>query len=222
MNVNDFKAPEQLPEDTLIAIFKHQHDLAGKYLDIEEANGLLQTRDIPVNIHDKLGQARIKDEFWRVTEEVCEALEALDEEDLPHFHEELADAMHFFVEACVLSNFMEFGVEIHNGNKDTLYNLFWESHEVQPQFEEQVNPFYIHRKAMCFIKELGLAANCLKNKPWKQSHVHTDEAKYRNIMSKAFRRFIDLCKASGFSWDGLYNMYMCKYEVNKFRQNSGY
>ena len=61
-------------------IFKRQKELMEKYHDIELKSGLLQTEDCPVNLDDKRGQARIKDFAWRITEEIGEALDALDKE----------------------------------------------------------------------------------------------------------------------------------------------
>lgn len=59
----------------------------------------MQTEDCPVNLDDKRGQARIKDFSWRITEEIGEALDAMENESaLLHFHEELVDGLHFLTE----------------------------------------------------------------------------------------------------------------------------
>ena len=76
MNIKDFKA-EQIEGDKLVAIFDKQKALMEKYHHIESASGLCQTEDCPVNLHDRKGQARLKDFSWRVTEEIAEAMEAL-------------------------------------------------------------------------------------------------------------------------------------------------
>ena len=46
-----------------------------KYEHIEEANGMLETKDVPVDIDSRKGQARLKNFAWRFTEELAEALE---------------------------------------------------------------------------------------------------------------------------------------------------
>ena len=113
MNVNDAEK-EQISGDKLDAIFARQRELMEKYHDIEKAKGLLQTEDIPVNIDDHLGQARLKDFAWRVTEELGEAMNCLKnkpwkqtqmETDRTHYEEEIIDALHFFIELCILSGF---------------------------------------------------------------------------------------------------------------------
>ena len=100
MNVNDAEK-EQISGDKLDAIFARQRELMEKYHDIEKAKGLLQTEDIPVNIDDHLGQARLKDFAWRVTEELGEAMNCLKnkpwkqtqmETDRTHYEEEIIDA----------------------------------------------------------------------------------------------------------------------------------
>ena len=113
MNVNDAER-EQVAGDKLDAIFNRQRELMEKYEEIERANGLLQTADVPVEINSHLGQARLKDFAWRVTEEIGEAMNCLKnkpwkqtqmETDVTHYEEEIVDAFHFFVELCILSGF---------------------------------------------------------------------------------------------------------------------
>jgi hypothetical protein len=113
MNIDDVKEDELIIEGDLFeAIFQRQHELMVKYHSIEEKNGLLQTPEVPVNIDSALGQARLKDFAWRVTEELGEAMNCLKnkpwkvtqmETDRKHYLEELADAFHFFIELCILS-----------------------------------------------------------------------------------------------------------------------
>ncbi len=113
MNTKDFPAIE--PDgDMLKAIFEHQHKLAVKFNEIEDRNGLLICKDIPVNLHDRFGQDRLKSFAWRVTEELAEAMGCLKnrawklthyQTDEDHYYEEIIDALHFFVELMILSGF---------------------------------------------------------------------------------------------------------------------
>jgi hypothetical protein len=84
MNIKN-ATTENIQGDRLISIFGRQKELMNKYHDIEKNIGLMQTEDCPVNLHDKRGQARLKDFAWRTTEEIAEAMETL-----PMIHE-LAD-----------------------------------------------------------------------------------------------------------------------------------
>ena len=80
MNITHAKK-ETTNKESLKAIFERQRELMEKYHDIELKSGLLQTEDCPVNLDDKRGQARIKDFSWRITEEIGEALDALENEE---------------------------------------------------------------------------------------------------------------------------------------------
>ena len=71
-------------------------------------------------------------------------------------------------------------------------------------------------------EELGEAANCLKNKPWKQDHKETDVLHYLEELSDALHFVIKLFLMSGLDAKGLFEIYTKKALVNKFRQRSGY
>lgn len=137
MNINDVQS-QASSGDKLEAIFKRQKELMEKYHPIEAKAGLLQTHDVPVNMHDPKGQARLKDFAWRITEEIGEAM------------------------------------------------------------------------------------NCLKNKPWKQTHMETDVPHYQEELADAFHFFIELLILSGIDAEKMYDLYFRKSEVNKFRQESKY
>ena len=137
VNVMDFES-EDKGGDKLEAIFARQRELMEKYHVIEAKNGLLQTEDVPVDLDDRFGQARIKDLTWRV------------------------------------------------------------------------------------VEELGEACNCLKQRPWKQSQVVTDQDHFYEELADAFHFFIELLLTVGIDADGCFDFYMRKSEVNKFRQRSNY
>jgi hypothetical protein len=113
MNINDVSEKEiAIDGDMLDAIFQRQRELMEKYHKIEESVGLLQTLDVPVDLHSHSGQARLKDFAWRITEELGEAMNCLKNKpwkqsqmltDTDHYLEEIADAFHFFIELCILS-----------------------------------------------------------------------------------------------------------------------
>jgi len=137
MNINDAEQ-EEITEDMFEMIFARQTELMKKYHQIEAENKLILTHDVPVDIDSQLGQARLKDFAWRITE------------------------------------------------------------------------------------ELGEAMGCLKNRPWKKTQMHTDVTHYREEIVDAFHFFIELCILSGFTAQGLTELYLKKSLVNKFRQRSNY
>jgi len=82
--------------------------------------------------------------------------------------------------------------------------------------------FKIKEEMWRVTEELGEAANCLKNKPWKQTQVPTDREHYEEELADAFHFFLEVLILSGIDAKKLYELYFKKSEVNKFRQRSQY
>lgn len=246
MNVNDVtEVPEVKTGQTLKLIFARQRELMEKYEQIEAANGLLQTPDIPVDLNDAKGQARLKDFAWRVVEELAEAREAaiimlqgLDDDpeakaDLTHVHEELMDTLHFLVEMSILSGITPedmkeivtkkllkedgFSLDEDQIDMDILELLSNDLESVSIDLKFSFNDLMVE-----FIQGIGMVCHLLKNKPWKQSQMLTDVAEYKDRFTGIFLNFIALCIYTGMSAESIFNLYFRKSEVNKFRQRSNY
>lgn len=208
---------ENVKGDKLIAIFNRQKELMEKYHDIEKRSGLLQTEECPINLDDKRGQARIKDFAWRVTEEVGEALESfVYEHNELHFKEELIDGLHFLTELTILSGLNE--TEIIEGEEgkylETLVNGGEEVWKYSsPTIDTLVTKFICH---------LGMMCNCLKNKPWKQSHMRTDKNNFYDLLKKVWKDYIVLLVYANMDAESITEIYLKKSQVNKFRQRSNY
>ena len=198
---------EQVTGESLAAIFARQKELMDKYHDIELRSGLLQTEACPVNLDDKRGQARIKDFSWRITEEVGEALDALNNEGgesgLLHFHEELIDGLHFLTEMTILS-----GIDTSNW---TLDNFIRQSQK-QP----------LNDLIAAFVQTLGMMCNCLKNKPWKQSMMKTNRENFNLHLNGVWKIYISILTSQGLTEEDICDIYFRKSQVNKFRQRSNY
>lgn len=233
VNVNDFESPTtEGVQCKLNAIFVRQKELMDKYHHIEEKNGLLQTGMVPVDLHDRFGQARLKDFAWRVTEELAEATEALTYEGKGvHFKEELMDALHFLVELHILSGYGPVDIAVTDPKhsfgplpeKDLLDVLF-EMVDIQIPGPDIVNPslLVIRGHIYVIIEDLGKAMNCLKQKPWKQSHILTDADMYRAKLTDSFHSFVRVAALVGMTSQDVFDLYFRKSEVNKFRQKSKY
>jgi len=231
LNVDDIKddvIPDDFSErDMLDWIFKRQHELMMRYRVIEAKNGLLYTEDCPININDRYGQARIKDFFWRTTEELTEAMDALREHsEVPvHFVEELADALHFLVEAYLLA-----GMKSHHivTIQEDVTGHDWDSStdKLEYFFKRIYGWRGVHqvtsREIYEVIHHIGCASNCLKQRPWKQTHQLTDVPKFRQHLTGAFGALMICFYMSGLNARQVFEIYFKKSEVNKFRQRSGY
>ena len=236
MNVDDVD-DAVVPETScrLGAIFNRQHELMEKYglieWDDEMKTSIITT---PIHLDDKYGQMKLKDFAWRITEELTEATEALSiHPGLPqHWLEELSDAYHFLIELTLISGldtqWLYDGIIKRTNHEETQFNeicgltncLEICSVWIAPgNFQEYTTPRqYVYE----VIQELGNAMNCLKQKPWKQTHIITDKEKFKKHMLLThinFFRLINLTKLTADEW---YRMYYKKSEVNKFRQRSNY
>lgn len=69
---------------------------------------------------------------------------------------------------------------------------------------------------------LNIARNFLKNKPWKQSQVMTQELKYQSELVKAFIYFCGYLGWIGMGSDDVFYIYFKKNHINIFRQKSLY
>lgn len=217
MNINHATV-EEVTGDKLQAIFTRQKSLMDKYHDIELRSGLLQTEDCPVNLDDKRGQARIKDFSWRVTEELGEALDAKVTKD--HYQEELIDGLHFLTELTILAgkdyhNILPEGTALYHN--DRLEDLVENAKECISRNGDNLD-YWVSK----FIENLGMMCNCLKNKPWKQSMMKTDQNAFYGRLAEVWVLYITILAVSGMDADSIATTYLKKSQVNKFRIRSAY
>lgn len=69
---------------------------------------------------------------------------------------------------------------------------------------------------------LNIARNCLKNKPWKQSGVMTNELLYQSLLVEAFVYMMGYYARLGINSEQLFYLYFKKNCINKFRISSKY
>lgn len=69
---------------------------------------------------------------------------------------------------------------------------------------------------------LNIARNFLKNKPWKQSQMMTDELNFQREIVEGFIAMMGAFYIIGIDDTTLYAIYFWKHEANLFRQNSKY
>lgn len=69
---------------------------------------------------------------------------------------------------------------------------------------------------------LNIARNCLKNKPWKQSGVMTNETLYQSLLVEAFVYMMGYYARLGINSEQLFYLYFKKNQINKFRISSKY
>lgn len=210
MNITHTKK-EKTNKESLRAIFDRQKELMEKYHDIEFKSGLMQTEDCPVNLDDKRGQARIKDFSWRITEEIGEALDAIENESgesaLLHFHEELVDGLHFLTEMTILT-----GYDLPEYT--TLKDLIEEG-----SYRDCYSLNDLVSDHVCY---LGMMCNCLKNKPWKQSMMRTNKENFYKHLKLVWSNYIAILTSQDLTEEEITDLYLRKSQVNQFRVRSNY
>lgn len=206
MNVHDTIAPDapKTWAEILPMIFIKQEQLMTKYRDIEHLP------DWPVSLHTHSGQKVLKDFAWRTVEELTESYEAwfkhknrVDAE--PHALEELADAMHFFVELMLYAGV---GVEACLVAKQ----FFPPAARTAPSSDGYWQVTF----------KLGVAMNFLKNKAWKQSQIPTDTTRLYLALMETYQAMLFLWADMGYTQEHLFSYYFRKAQVNEFRQRSAY
>lgn len=217
MNINH-AVEEKVEGDLLKAIFDRQKSLMSKYHDIELKSGLLQTEACPVNLDDKRGQARIKDFSWRVTEELGEALDA--KANMDHYQEELIDGLHFLTELTILAG-GDYNTILPGGIPTYYEDHLWDLVE-KAKGNIQGYGWDLDSWVTKFIEQLAMMCNCLKNKPWKQSMMKTDQKAFYNRLTNVWVYYITILVVSGMGAEDIANVYLKKSQVNQFRQRSNY
>ena len=210
MNITHAKK-EKTNKESLRAIFDRQKELMEKYHDIEFKSGLMQTEDCPVNLDDKRGQARIKDFAWRITEEIGEALDAIENESgesaLLHFHEELIDGLHFLTEMTILT-----GYDLPEYT--TLKDLIEEG--------SYRDCYTLNDLVSDHVMYLGMMCNCLKNKPWKQSMMKTNKENFYKHLKLVWSNYVAILTSQDLTEEEITDLYLRKSQVNQFRVRSNY
>lgn len=90
------------------------------------------------------------------------------------------------------------------------HNISWAFHDCEAKMAWEVT------------YHLSVARNYLKNKPWKQTGVMTDERRYQEEIVIGFIEYMGYLKYCGFTADSIHVLFFKKHMVNKFRQKSQY
>lgn len=186
-------------------LFAKQHALYLKYKELE------QLPTAPISIHTTNGQRVLKDFAWRTTEELVESFhewERFDETGAAVSRskaaEELADAMHFFIELLIFAGITPLQClarcsEMPKAKYLSFDVVYWQA-----------------------VYRVGLAMHQLRNKPWKQTQVPTDEGKFRTLLLDGWEAMLTIWSEIGLDASDLHDYYMRKNGVNHKRQDQGY
>lgn len=142
---------------------------------------------------------------WQIVEELAEAKEAIEEElDVEHFDEELIDAFNFTLE---------------------LYHLYgmtpsfdWTLPKWAPILEDED----FAGDLLTLIGNIGMTANCLKNREWRQSQYLVDLVVFEDRLKRIWSSFVIMFEHLDLSENRVKELWSLKYQVNLFRIKSKY
>lgn len=142
---------------------------------------------------------------WQIVEELTEAMEAKDKNEKDHVLEELIDAFNFMLELYQLYGMApDFAWGHTYGFRKDI---------ADENFEENI---------LELIKAIGLAANCLKNREWRQSQYMVDLVVFEDRLKWIWTYFVIMFEHLGLSETRVKELWSLKYQVNLFRIKSKY
>ena len=142
---------------------------------------------------------------WQIVEELTEAMEAKDKNEKDHVLEELIDAFNFMLELYQLYGMApDFAWGHTYGFRKDI---------ADENFEENI---------LELIKTIGLAANCLKNREWRQSQYMVDLVVFEERLWNIWAMFAMLFGSIRVTEDKVRELWSLKYQVNLFRIKSKY
>lgn len=170
---------------------------------------------------------------------------------LQNFNEECSDALHFWLELLIYSGIEEEDIRkfceaeedddtldllLRSGAKmakAVLGKVYCPGYKVisgpiTDEFMRGGNLLGVERdQKMCQLLwratyKFQIARNCLKNKPWKQTQMMTDESTYRLRLMEGTIYMFGFFAFSGMTARSLHHIYYKKNLVNRFRIKSRY
>jgi hypothetical protein len=141
---------------------------------------------------------------WQIVEELTEAMEAAEKPDDEHLAEELIDAFNFMLE---------------------LYHLYGMTPPLDwtlPKWAQIMKVEFWSADMLALIGTIGMTANCLKNREWRQSQYLVDLVVFENRLKSIWTAFIVVLYHAGLSETQVKELWSLKYQVNLFRIKSKY
>lgn len=141
---------------------------------------------------------------WQIVEELTEAMEAKDKNEKDHVLEELIDAFNFML-------------ELHQ-----LYGMTPSFDWTLPKWAQDSEDKDFAGDLLTLIGNIGMTANCLKNREWRQSQYLVDLVVFEDRLKRIWTCFVIMFEHLGLSENRVKELWSLKYQVNLFRIKSKY
>lgn len=141
---------------------------------------------------------------WQIVEELTEAMEAKDKNEKDHVLEELIDAFNFMLELY------------------QLYGMTPTFDWALPKWAQVLEDEDFAGDMLTLIGNIGMTANCLKNREWRQSQYMVDLVVFEDRLKWIWTYFVIMFEHLGLSETRVKELWSLKYQVNLFRIKSKY
>lgn len=141
---------------------------------------------------------------WQIVEELTEAMEAKDKNEEDHVLEELIDAFNFMLELY------------------QLYGMTPSFDWTLPKWAQVLEDEDFAGDLLTLIGNIGMTANCLKNREWRQSQYLVDLVVFEDRLKWIWTYFVIMFEHLGLSENRVKELWSLKYQVNVFRIKSKY
>jgi hypothetical protein len=141
---------------------------------------------------------------WQIVEELTEAMEAKDKNEEDHVLEELIDAFNFMLELY------------------QLYGMTPTFDWTLPKWVKFLEDDFWEADMLALIGNIGMTANCLKNREWRQSQYMVDLVVFEDRLKSIWNDFVIMFGNLGLSETRVKELWSLKYQVNLFRIKSKY
>jgi hypothetical protein len=176
-------------------VFEYQESLMKKLHPVEVSLGYSPPL-YPIDLGSRKAQDWFRLMSWYFTEELLEAMLAEKKDEA----EELADALHFAVELCILAGIDADEVKAH-AQLDMFDEVPWTY-----QLQDVLVP-------------LGAANNLLKAKHWKLNPQETDPEKFKRHLREMLHRLLSYIRHHGYCF---HTDYFAKHKINEQRIRDKY
>jgi len=109
---------------------------------------------------------------------------------------------------------------------ETMYNLqknLAVGYGVEPKsIDTKEGQNQIKHLVFCCVEEMFEMTNTLKNRPWTKTEVPVDRQHFLDELADMLAFFMELLVMTGLTVDEIFEIYLRKLKINRFRRESGY
>lgn len=204
--------------DRLKEIFDRQRSYLASLAPIYLNNGAHIHASVPSwPLNDRMAQEEFRLLAWRITEEVYEALQVMENsegEDIDGFREEIADVLHFIIELAIVSGVTEKDIVFGPSSDLQIDDRDW----LAVIFDTEFLKDNFSTSWVAIVEYLARSMMLLKQRPWRTDDRRTNLDIWKRSYYWFFRSFVRACINSNIEPDTLYEAFFDKAKINDRRQ----